>query len=99
MSFAGYLDFVMDGFGIESVFKAVYGEDTVKHMLGGKAIAEALRAHILLESALTIKLQQILFNDGKENTITPYDILTAEKHGRNRDDSFVRPGSLRNGKC
>ena len=57
MSFAGSLGFVMDGSGIESAFKTVYGEDTVKHMLGGKAIAKALRAHILLESALTIKLQ------------------------------------------
>ena len=54
------------------------GEDTVKHMLGGKAITKALRAHILLESALTIKLQQMLFNGGKENTITPHDIMTAE---------------------
>ena len=61
MSFAGSLVFVMDGSGIESVFKAVYGEDTVRHMLGGKAIAKELRALILLESALTIKL----FNDGK----------------------------------
>ena len=32
MSFAGSLGFVMDGSGIESVFKTVYGEDTVKHM-------------------------------------------------------------------
>ena len=81
MPFAGRLDFIMDGSGIESVFKTVYGEDTVKHMLGGKAIAKALRAHILLESALTIKLQQMLFNDGKENTIIPYDIMTPEDIG------------------
>ena len=45
-------------------------------MLGGKSTAKALRAHILFESVLTIKLQQMLFNDGKENTITPYDIMT-----------------------
>ena len=32
MSFAGSLGFVMDGSGIESVFKTVYGEDTVKYM-------------------------------------------------------------------
>ena len=81
MSFTGSLDFIMDGSGIESVFKTDYGEDTVKHMLGGKAIAKALRAHILLESALTIKLQQMLFNDGKKNTITPYDIMTPEDVG------------------
>ena len=54
------------------------GEDTVKHMLGGKAIAKALRSHILLESALTIKLQQMLFNGGKKNSIIPHDIMTAE---------------------
>ena len=47
-------------------------------MLGGKSIAKALRAHILFESVLTIKLQQMLFSDGKENTITPYDIMTAK---------------------
>ena len=58
MSFAGSLGFVMDGSGIESVFKTVY--------------AKALRPHILLESALTIKLLQILFNDDKENTILTY---------------------------
>ena len=57
MSFASSLGFVMDGSGIESMFKTVYGEDAVKHMLGGKAIAKALRAHILLESVLIIKLQ------------------------------------------
>ena len=45
MSFANSLSFVMDGSGIESVFKTVYGEDTVKHMLDGKAIAKALHAH------------------------------------------------------
>ena len=35
-------------------------------------------ANILLESALTLKLQQMLFSDGKENTKTPFDIMTAE---------------------
>ena len=78
MSFAGSLGFVMGGSGIESVFKTVYSEDTVKHVLCGKVIAKALRAHILLESALTIELRQMLFSDGKENTITLYDIMTAE---------------------
>ena len=78
MSFAGSLDFVMNGSGIETGFKTVYGEVIVKHMLDGKAIKKALRGHDLLECALTIKLQQMLFNDGKENTTIPYDITTAE---------------------
>ena len=66
MPFAGSLGFVMEVLG--SMFKTVYVEDTVKHMLGRKAIARALHLDILLESALTIKLQQKLFNDRKENT-------------------------------
>ena len=74
MSFAGSIGSLMDGSGIESVLQTVYGENSVKHMLGGKAIARALRGHILLESALTIKLQQMLFNEGEEEK--EYDTMT-----------------------
>ena len=47
MSFAGSLGFVMDGSGIESVFKTVYGEDTAKQMFGGKAIHDKGKGAIL----------------------------------------------------
>lgn len=49
ISFAGSIGSLMDGSGIESMLQTVYGENTVKHMLGGKAIARALRGHNLVE--------------------------------------------------
>ena len=46
----------------------LYGENSIEHMLGGKAIARALRGHILVESALTIKL--MLFNEEAQEYLT-----------------------------
>lgn len=63
MSFLGSIGKVMSGSGIEDLFSEVYAENSVKHIMSGKAIARALRAHILLESALTSLLLEII----KEN--------------------------------
>ena len=46
-------------------------------MLGGKAIARVLRGHNLVESALTIKLQHMLFNEEEEEK--EYDTLTTRE--------------------
>ena len=101
MSFASSLSFVMDGSGIESVFKTVYGEDTVKHMLDGKAIAKALHAHCKYSSwkCSDFKASTNAFQRWQRkhyNTIWYNDCWI---HGTNRDYSFIRPRSLRNGKC
>lgn len=40
--------------------QTIYGENVVQHMLNGKAIARATRGHILVEAALTMKLQNML---------------------------------------
>ena len=77
MSFAGSIGSLMDGSGIESILQTVYGENTVKHMLGGKAIARALRGHNLVETALTIKLKQMLFNKDEEER--EYTTLTTRE--------------------
>ena len=66
MSFVGSIGSFMDGSGLETVLQTIYGENTVKHMLHGKAIARATRGYILVEAALTIKLQQFLCDDEQE---------------------------------
>ena len=48
----------MAGSGLEKVFETAYGENAVKHILIGKAIATANRVHLLTECALMIRLQQ-----------------------------------------
>lgn len=46
MSFVGSIGSLMDGSGIESVLQLVYGENSINHILRGKAISRAIRAHI-----------------------------------------------------
>ena len=56
MSFLGSIGSLMAGSGLSDAMKCCYGENTVKHILSGKAVARAVRAHCLVESALTIML-------------------------------------------
>ena len=53
MSFLGSIGNMMQGSGLEDLFSEVYAENSVAHIFSGKAIARALRAHILVESVLT----------------------------------------------
>ena len=48
----------MAGSGLEKVFETTCGENAVKHILTGKAIARVHLVHILTEGALMIILQQ-----------------------------------------
>ena len=63
MSFFGSIGSIVDGSGISTTFQTIYGENATKHILTGKATARATRAHILAESALLIKLQEMVLND------------------------------------
>ena len=63
MSFVDSIGSLMDGSGIESILQTSYGENTIKHILRGKATLRAVRAHTLIESALTILFQQMLLSD------------------------------------
>ena len=63
MLFFGSIGTIMDGSGISAMFQTIYGENATKHILSGKATSRAARAHILAESALLIKLQEMVLND------------------------------------
>ena len=56
MSFLGSLGHLMKGSGLEELFAEVYAEHSIVHMISGKAISRALRAHFLTESALVTLL-------------------------------------------
>ena len=53
MSFLGRLDGMMRGSGLSDLFSEVYPGHSVQHILSGKAVSRALRAHFLAEAALT----------------------------------------------
>ena len=56
MSFLGSIGYFMEGSGLERLFEVVYAKNTVSHIKSGKAVSQALRAHLVLESVLTCVL-------------------------------------------
>ena len=66
MLFFGSIGTIMDGSGISAMFQTIYGENATKHILFGEATAQATRAHILAESTLLIKLQEMVLNDSDD---------------------------------
>ena len=67
MSFLGSIGNMIKDFGLEELFAKVYAENSVVHMLSGKAISRALRAHFLAESSLTTMLINILIEEGYDD--------------------------------
>jgi len=61
MSFLGSIGNIMSGSGLRSVLELVYAENTVTHMLSGKAYDRAIRGHLLVDAALnTLLAERIL---------------------------------------
>ena len=61
MSFLGSIGSLMAGSGLKEAMAQVYAEGSVEHMLSGKAVARAVRAHLLVDAALnTIATAQML---------------------------------------
>ena len=52
----------MKGSGLEEAMELVYAENSVRHIISGKAVSRALRAHFLAESALVNKLMALLID-------------------------------------
>jgi len=67
MSFLGSLGILMKGSGLEDLFAEVYAENSIPHILSGKAIARSLKAHLSVQSALTTLLIQNVIDEGGDN--------------------------------
>jgi hypothetical protein len=72
MSFLGSVGKLMSGSGLEDMLGTVYGENTVVHMLSGKAFARALRGHFLVDAALTLKIMKLILPkaEGYDNNLS-----------------------------
>ncbi|KAK6171638.1 hypothetical protein SNE40_018084 [Patella caerulea] len=62
MSFLGSIGHVMDSSGLRQILEKIYGENTVGHMLSGKAYAKAARAHFLVDSVLSALILSKVYN-------------------------------------
>ena len=56
MSFLGSIGNIMAGSGLQEVLEVIYAENAVQHILSGKAISRAVRAHLLVDSVLNALL-------------------------------------------
>jgi hypothetical protein len=62
MSFLGTIGSLMAGSGLKEIMSQVYAEGSVNHMLSGKSVARAVRAHFLIESALNTIAISSMYN-------------------------------------
>ena len=53
---------------LEEALGGVFAENTVPHMITGKAISRAVRSHFLVQSALVTNLFKPFIDDGKDQT-------------------------------
>lgn len=71
MSFLGSIGAIMKGSGLEDLLAQVYAENSITHMVSGKAVARTIRGHLLTVSSLT----SLLFDLIKEETDIDFNDL------------------------
>lgn len=78
MSFLGTIGHIMTGTGLDVVLGQIYGENSVTHMLTGKAYARAVRGHFLVDSALNAILMEDILNDELSSQIGKVSYITIQ---------------------
>ena len=74
MSFLGAIGHLMAGSGLQDVMELVYAANAVVHMMTGKAIARAVRAHLLVDGVLNA----MIVSDA-------LDVALPQQHGESDD--------------
>ena len=62
MSYMGSIGAIMRGSGLEESLQTIYGSNAVDHIISGKAVSSATRAHCFKESATRSNLSVLLLN-------------------------------------
>lgn len=62
MSFLGCIGHIMASSGLQEVFETIYAPNAVVHMMSGKAISRAVRAHLIVDAALNALMLNLIFN-------------------------------------
>ena len=62
MSFLGCVGHLMAASGLTEVLEVVYAENTVKHIVSGKAMSRAIRGHLMILAALNTILLANAYN-------------------------------------
>ena len=82
----------MKASGFSECMQVVYAENTVQHIVSGKAIARALRGHFLLQSVLRLQILRLL---QQEEMISEEDLNTLKSlhenfiDGKSHDENII----------
>ena len=85
MSFLGCIGRIMTDTGLKELFETVYADNTVPHMLTGKAIARSVRGHALAEMALNTILVAACY----DINLTDYENLKEDEIRTEISKEFV----------
>ncbi|VDI79282.1 Hypothetical predicted protein [Mytilus galloprovincialis] len=85
MSFLGSIGQLMSGSGLNEVLETVYSTNAVGHMMTGKALARAVRGHLLVDTALNALLVSMTFDIPLPDE---EQYLTNEEHVQDMNQSF-----------
>ena len=69
MNFLGVIGYIMAGSGLFDAFECIYAANTVPHLLSGKAVNRALRAHQLVDTCLSEILLKQAITIGSDEVI------------------------------
>ena len=95
MSFLGCIGHLMAASGLQELLELIYSSNTVVHILTGKAIARAVRAHLLVDAALNSLMLTSTFNvpllgrldDSESEDVDTDEVMeaTTSSHEKNLD--------------
>jgi hypothetical protein len=66
MSFLGSIGTLMAGSGLSEALEICYGPNAVVHMMTGKAVSRAVRAHFIVDAALGRLLLRCLLSSDED---------------------------------
>ena len=95
MSFLGCIGHLMAASGLQELLELIYSSNTVVHILTDKAIARAVRAHLLVDAALNALMLTSTFNvpllgrldDSESEDVDTDEVMeaTTSSHEKNLD--------------
>lgn len=79
MNLLGAIGSLMEGSDLEEVLQTIYGPNTVKHIMTGKALSRAFHGHMLVDSALSSMPLSEILTEEKNYSLPAYVLLLYEE--------------------
>lgn len=94
MSFLGSIGHLMAGSGLQEVLELIYADNAVVHMMTGKAIAQAVRGHLIVDAALNaLILSDVLGVPLPQPSAEPHEVEETNEAAVSPDDEPTADGS------